>query len=257
MANDQKWNPGLQDGIGFHNTDPTGFFIGLLRGQPICCISAVRHGSIGHIGYYVVEKQYRGRGYGMKMFGHAMKYLHGCNIRLDAVLTAVDKYKKSGFLPNYCSTRYTGTIDSKDVSCPNIYSAADISFDKIVQYDACYYGENRKYFLSTWLTTATTNSLVYQDNDVIQGFGAIRKCHEGYRLGPVYAETSDIAKDLIYSLCQPYDKCKLTLEFADENLEGKKLMEQLNFQQDFQYITMFTQTPPQVNLRNIYCHTTH
>ena len=69
--------------------------------------------------------------------------------------------------------------------------------------------------------TATTNSLVHQDNDVIQGFCAIPKYHEGYRLGPLSAETSDLAKDLIYSLCQPYGKCKLMLEFTDDNVEGK------------------------------------
>ena len=52
--------------------------------------------------------------------------------------------------------------------------------------------------------TVTTNSLVYLDNDTIQGFGTIPKGQEGYRLGPLYAESSDIAKQLIYSLYQPY-----------------------------------------------------
>ena len=96
MANDQEWNPGLQDGLGFHTADPTVFFIGLLNGQPICCISAVRHDSMGDIGYYVVKEQYRSRGYGLKLFRHAMKHLQGCNIRLNSVMTAADKYKKSG-----------------------------------------------------------------------------------------------------------------------------------------------------------------
>ena len=257
MANDQGWNPGLQDGLGFHNADPTGFFIGLLNGQPICCISAVRQGILGYIGYYVVKKQYRGRGYGLKLFRHAMEYLQGCNIRLDTMMTAVDKYKKLGFKSYYFGFRYTGTIDSKDVSCPNIFPSADVPFDKIVQYDARYYGADRKHFLSTWLTIATTNSLVYLDNDTIKGYGAIRQCQEGYHLGPLYAETSDIAKDLIYSLCQPYGKCKLTLEFTDENVEGKKLMEHLNFKPFTRFTNMYTQTPPKVDVRNIYCLTTH
>ena len=50
-----------------------------------------------------------------------MKHLQGCNICLNSVMTVADKYKKSGFKPYYHGTRYTSTIDSKDVSCPNIF----------------------------------------------------------------------------------------------------------------------------------------
>ena len=49
MANDQEWNPGLQDGVGLHTADPTGYFIGPLNGQPIRCILAVRH--VRHVIY--------------------------------------------------------------------------------------------------------------------------------------------------------------------------------------------------------------
>jgi hypothetical protein len=39
----EGWNPGLHDGDSFFATDPLGFYMGFLDGQPIASISAVAY----------------------------------------------------------------------------------------------------------------------------------------------------------------------------------------------------------------------
>ena len=56
----EGWNPGLHDAAAFHAADPEGFLIGLLDGQPVAMISAVRHGQdFGFIGFYIVKPGWR------------------------------------------------------------------------------------------------------------------------------------------------------------------------------------------------------
>ena len=48
-AADEGWNPGLHDANCFYNSDTNSFFIGLINGEPVSCISAVAYLSLIHI----------------------------------------------------------------------------------------------------------------------------------------------------------------------------------------------------------------
>lgn len=75
-AAQEGWNPGLTDGDCFYVTDPEGFFIGELSGVPVGCISAVAYDdTFGFIGLYIVRPEYRGKGYGIRLWNAAMEYL--------------------------------------------------------------------------------------------------------------------------------------------------------------------------------------
>ena len=72
----EGWNPGLHDADCFYETDPNGFFIGMLNDEPIGCISAVSYGeSYGFIGFYIVKPTYRNRGFGIPLWNKAMEHL--------------------------------------------------------------------------------------------------------------------------------------------------------------------------------------
>ena len=67
--------------------EPGGFLIGELRDEPVGCISAVSYGGrYGFIGLYIVRPEYRGRGYGLRLWQAAMARLEGHNVGLDGVV---------------------------------------------------------------------------------------------------------------------------------------------------------------------------
>ncbi len=109
LAANEGWNPGLYDADCFFKTDPNGFFIGLLDGEPIGCISGISYnGGFGFIGFYIVIPERRGQGYGIKLWNTALAYLKGHNVGLDGVVAQQSNYKKSGFALAYRNIRYEG-----------------------------------------------------------------------------------------------------------------------------------------------------
>ncbi len=77
----EGWNPGLNDAACFYAADPEGFLVGLLDGEPVAAISAVCYGdTFGFLGLYIVKPQYRGRGFGLRIWKAAMDRMRGRNI---------------------------------------------------------------------------------------------------------------------------------------------------------------------------------
>ena len=64
----EGWNPGLNDAQCFYAIDPDGFLQGLLDGKTIATVSApIYDGIFAFVGLYIVEPEYRGKGYGMAL----------------------------------------------------------------------------------------------------------------------------------------------------------------------------------------------
>src|SRR4029077_13575793 len=90
----EGWNPGFQDAASFHALDPNGFFLGLLHGRPVGCISAVAYDEhFGFIGLHIVKPEYRAKGHGMQIFRAGMNYLGKRTIGLNAVLAQQSNYE--------------------------------------------------------------------------------------------------------------------------------------------------------------------
>jgi len=74
----EGWNPGLHDADAFHVADPQGFLIGLLDGEPVATLSAVRYGAdFGFMGFYIVDPACRGKGYGLQLWNVGWGHLAG------------------------------------------------------------------------------------------------------------------------------------------------------------------------------------
>src|SRR5262245_60006988 len=76
LAAREGWNPGLHDADCFYAADNDGFLIGELGSEPIGCISAVSYaGRYGFVGLYIVRPEFRGRGYGLRLWKAALARL--------------------------------------------------------------------------------------------------------------------------------------------------------------------------------------
>jgi hypothetical protein len=206
-AADEGWNPGLDDAHAFHAADPDGFLVGTWNGEPIACISAVAYGeALGFIGLYIVRPEWRAKGFGMRVWRAGMDYLGTRNIALDGVLAQQANYRKSGFVLAHRNVRYEGRVPAETESGHGtdtvLVDARGISFDRLLEHDTRHFCAARATFLRAWLAAPRARALaaLSADGNALRGYGVIRQCRDGFKIGPLFAEDRRVARALFRAL---------------------------------------------------------
>lgn len=241
----EGWNPGFDDAESFYNTDPNGFFIGYLGDEPISCISAVSYGNeYSFIGFYIVKEAYRGKGYGIQIWNHAMKHLSSNqNIGLDGVVAQQENYKKSGFVLAYQNIRFEYIVPAgkKEYRNKNIIPISNEIPVSVFDYDLKIFGHKRTSFLKSWLTQLNGITLQYIDNQPVKSIGVIRKCGIGYKIGPLYCEDENIAEAMFLALLNYVKEGeKVYLDVPEINQKAVQLAEKYDMQKSFETARMYT-----------------
>jgi ribosomal protein S18 acetylase RimI-like enzyme len=256
LAEQESWNPGLFDGESFFHADPEGFFIGELAGERIGCISAVRYGAFGFIGLYIVKEEHRQKGYGMALWERAMERLGDCNIGLDGVVAQQENYKKSGFRLAHRNLRYSGSINSLPPSTPCAVPPENIPFLEIAAYDARHFPADRQAFLSRWLRMPRARTLCWHQDGELLGYGTIRKCVSGYKIGSLFADTDGIGEALFLSLAGFAKGATVSLDIAETNGNARALCERFGMTRQFETARMYTKEIPALDWGGVYGITT-
>src|ERR1700749_391808 len=85
----EGWNPALPDAACFAAADPEGFLIGELDGAPSATVSCINYDeSFAFLGLYIVRKDLRGRGYGLRIWNAALAHAGRRVIGLDGVVAS-------------------------------------------------------------------------------------------------------------------------------------------------------------------------
>ena len=104
-AKTEGWRPGSFDHVSYFAADNNGFFVGELDRELISCISAVKYSS--NFGSYIVDKKYRGKGYGLQTWKVALASLsESCNMGGDAVVENLPLYRRFGLEPYWEEQRF-------------------------------------------------------------------------------------------------------------------------------------------------------
>ncbi len=194
----EGWNPGLHDADCFHAADPNGFLVALLGDEPIATISVVKYGdSFGFLGFYIVKPEYRGKGYGLQIWNAGLAYLRGRNVGLDGVVAQQSNYQKSGFMLAYRNIRYQGTGGGDFPADSGMVPLSTIHFDEICAYDKPFFPDNRTQFLKCWIDQPQSTAIGILQNRKLAGYGVLRMCRTGYKIGPLFADSPEFA-DLLF-----------------------------------------------------------
>lgn len=254
----EGWNPGLHDGDAFFATDQKGFYFGFLNGEPISSISAVSYdNSFGFLGFYIVKPEYRGKGYGYQLWLESLKHLPTQNIGLDGVLAQQKNYKKSGFELAYRNIRYEGTGTSEQFDDPNIILLSEVSFEKMLQYDNQMFPTSRATFLKEWIKQPESLSVAYTENGKLMGYGMVRKCRNGFKIGPLFADSPEIADKLFQKMRAFVGKDnQIYLDTPEVNKQAVELSEIYQMKPMFETARMYTKGKPNIDLQKIFGVTT-
>ncbi|MGQ7956172.1 GNAT family N-acetyltransferase [Pseudomonas sp. SP16.1] len=255
LAAQEGWNPGLHDAACFHRADPGGFLIAEVDGRPAGCISAVAYGAdFGFIGLYIVLPEFRGQGIGMRLWQHGMQRLRGRVVGLDGVPAQQDNYRKSGFVLAWRNARCAGVarpLGRAPAAQIEAVSAAD--FAALCADDRRVFPAPREAFLHAWLAMPDGHALLWREAGRLAGWGVIRRCREGYKIGPLLADDGRVAAGLFDALCARVPAGEAVfLDVPLVNAGALELVRARGMQCVFETARMYAGPAPQIELAWVF-----
>jgi len=253
----EGWNPGVADAHCFHAADPDGFLIGCLDEEPIACISVVRYdSSFGFLGFYMVKPKMRGRGYGYQLWQAGMERLAGCTVGLDGVVAQQDNYRQSGFVLAHQNTRFGGVPQSGRPHDPMLKPIRPEMVEAVVAYDRSFFPAYRHGFLQCWLRPDHREGLALVENGAVRGYGVIRACRTGFKIGPLFADSPDIVDLLFRGLTAKAPGQPVFLDCPEPNQAAIDLATGYGLSPVFQTARMYRGAAPELPLSRTYGITT-
>jgi GNAT superfamily N-acetyltransferase len=251
----EGWNPGLHDAHCFYAADPQGFFVGERDGVPIGCVSAVRYGSgFGFLGLYIVKAEHRGQGFGLELWRAALDHFGDRVIGLDGVVAQQENYRKSGFRLAFRNIRQQGRGGGGASS--GLSDLAAIPIEEILRYDETAFPAPRAEFLRSWIGQSQAVAFGAVDGGRLRGYGVLRPCQEGFKVGPLFADDEETAERLSAGLIARAPGAPVFLDTPEANPAAVALAARHAMTPVFETARMYKNGAPQMRLDRCFGVTT-
>ena len=256
-AKREGWNPGIHDAECFYQADPEGFYAAKIAGEVVGTVSIVKYSkTFAFGGLYIVKPEFRGKGIGLSLLKFVEEKCLGVNLGIDGVEYMQKKYEQDGFKFAYGNVRYEGIANGKwSEICLQIRKK---DFQEITAFDKQFFPANRSRFLKCWLYQKDAAAVMVKEKETakVLGYGVIRKCFAGHKIGPLIAEDKNTATLLFDSLTSTVHGEEIFLDIPQPNKAAIELSEQNNMQPVFRTARMYTKAAPALPLDKIFGITT-
>lgn len=255
-AREEGWNPGMHDAACFHAADPAGFLLGERNGQPISSICVVQYpGDFAFLGFYIVRPGFRGRGYGLKTWNAGLRRVAGCVVGLDGVIAQQANYRQSGFVLAWRNIRYGGRpvgLGRPDPRAGQVVPLASVPLPALEAYDRRFFPVPRPAFLRLWISRPGTMALGLRRSTGLAGYGVIRPCYEGFKIGPLFADDSGAAEALFLKLAEQAGYGPLFFDPPEFNRAAVRLAEAAGLRPVFETARMYLGPAPAIDRRGVF-----
>ncbi|MCP5244559.1 MAG: GNAT family N-acetyltransferase [Burkholderiales bacterium] len=262
----EGWNPGLHDADAFWATDPEAFIAAEL-GDALIGGGAITsyNGAFGFMGFFIVRPEFRGRGLGNTLW-HARRdrllsrLQPGASIGLDGVFEMQRYYAKGGFVFSHRDMRfradipmhYQATVDDDEEIIPLL----SVPFDQVQAYDRICFPALRPAFLKAWINQPDALALGCRREGKLAGYGVVRRCREGCKIGPLFADDTQSAKALYSRLAAFAANGSLYLDVPENNTAAIELVRQFGMNEVFGCARMYLGSSPALAHARIFGVTT-
>ncbi len=249
----EGWNPGFADDACFAVADPGGFFIGELDGAPAATVSCVNYGaSFAFLGFYIVREDLRGRGYGLRIWNAAVAHAGERVIGLDGVVAQQQNYRKSGFELAYANVRYGGTVAVAQRAHPDVMALSDVPLSAVEAYDASVFPGPRTAFLRAWIGARGHVGRALLRDGALAGWGVIRPCRTGRKIGPLVADDRAAAEAVLSALLAGLGEDVIFLDVPSINRDAIALAQELGLAPVFETARMYTGAIPPLRMERVF-----
>jgi hypothetical protein len=81
-----------------------------------------------------------------------------------------------------------------------VVELSSVSFERLLAFDSAVFGSERERFLRLWIERPAGHALACLDDGRLVGYGVLRPCQVGAKLGPLFADDPEVAETLLTGL---------------------------------------------------------
>jgi hypothetical protein len=153
----------------------------------------------------------------------------------------------------YNNLRYEGIGDGIYEADSAIVPLSSITFAEINNYDAPFFSADRAHFLQSWITQPQSTALGILRDGKLSGYGVIRACENGFKIGPLMADSEEEAERLFLALkTQVPNETPFFLDTPAVNLAALKLAEQHQMTVSFETARMYLGQHPEFPAHRVF-----
>lgn len=265
-AGHEGWNPGVHDAAVFWATDADAFIAAELNGELIGGGAITSYGGeFGFMGFFIVRPEFRGNGFGNTLW-HARRdrligrLQSGASIGMDGVFDMQTYYARGGFVFSHRDIRYRveGYVGEPAASGRDghVVGLGEVPWEVIEAYDRTCFPAPRRTFLRAWIGQPDGLALGLRRNCKFCGYGVIRRCLEGYKIGPLFADDVAAAATLYEELAAFAEGAPVYLDVPANNPPAKELVDRYAMTEVFGCARMYLGPAPQLAHQCIFGVTT-
>jgi hypothetical protein len=255
-AAQEGWNPGLSDIAVAWAFDPGAFIAirqdGALAGGGVI----IAYGrEAGFMGLFIMRADLRQQGIGRVLWHERLRRLRerlqpGAPIGMDGVFNMAPFYEAGGFRYLHRDLRYQGEAAGR---CdPAAMPLDQVAWPELAAYDARVSGIRRPDFMRGRLTQPGGQGFALRQGDGLAGYGFLRPCRSGCKIGPLYAADPAVARRLLDSLLAAIPGQPVSLDIPEPNTAALRLMAELGWTQSFGCARMVNGTPIAVPVAEVF-----
>jgi Acetyltransferase (GNAT) domain/Acetyltransferase (GNAT) family len=262
----EGWNPGLHDAELFWAADPEAYVAAELDGKLIGGGAITSYGGeFGFMGFFIVRPEFRGRHFGNTLWHVRRQRLLArlrlaASIGLDGVFAMQDYYAKGGFVFSHRNIRFRGEVSHRPGAVVDfdgdIVPLVDVPFAEVLAYDRTCFPAPRPAFLKGWIAQPDALALGCRRDGKLAGYGVVRRCQEGCKIGPLFADDAQAAAALYARLEGFAAGGPLFLDAPENNPAAIELVHRNRMVEVFGCARMYLGPPPDVAHRRIFGVTT-
>ena len=252
-ARQEGWNPGIHDAESYYAVDPAGWFLAEEDEEITGTLVVTNYdSSFSFGGFYIIREGARGQGVGWKLWNHGMCHAGERNFGGDGVFEMQNKYaENAGLIYAYRNIRWKGIAEGS--AQPDLVSAAALSIDTLSAYDRLHFPAKRRTFVETWISRDETRALAFlHPDESIGGYGVIRRCFEGYKIGPVFADTPKIAENIVDGLTELVSGEVFFFDTPEPNNAAVIMARERHMEEVFGTARMYSRYVPLLPLQKIF-----
>lgn len=127
-----------------------------------------------------------------------------------------------------------------------------IAFDLIARYDARTFEADRRGFLRQWIAQPDAVRLGVVTDGVLNGWGLLRPCAEGFKIGPLFADDQRTGELLLDGLLAAAPGERVSLDVPEPNLIASRTTQARGMEPVFETARMYAGQRPDMAVDRIW-----